>query len=482
VRSSLLRGRRTLIALLAAAAGVLALAGPAVAAARPDVLVVETDDQTVSDLAAMPHTRELIGAEGVAFSNSFVSLSQCCPSRATFLTGRYAHNHGVMDTTPPFGGFTKFDPSESLALWLQRAGYATGLVGKYFNGYAKVDRTEVPPGWTEWHGLLGPATYQYFNFGINDDGVIHHYGFDPTDYQTDQLTARAESFIRRRAPGRQPFFLWTTYVAPHVGSPHELWDPPGTASPVPAPRHWDLFTGWLLPRAASFNEADVSDKPSGIRDRPRLSPARIAALQETWQQRLESLQAVDEGVVRLVRALRETGALSHTLIIFTSDNGWMTGQHRVPSGKVLPYEPSIRVPLLMRGPGIPVGETRRQLVWNGDLAPTILAATGAKPAWEPDGMSLLPFIRDPGLRSRRAIVLEGPPAAQTNGQPRFSGLRTTDHVYVEHVTGERELYDLRHDPDELDNLAGRPEVAALQAQLSRRLHRLETCEGAACRR
>jgi N-acetylglucosamine-6-sulfatase len=468
--------RRGLMLALLAAALV-----PRPAAAAPNVLVIETDDQTAADMVAMPRTRALIGRHGVTFRNSFVSLSECCPSRATFLTGRYAHNHGVMTTMPPYGGFTRFDPRESLAVWLQRAGYVTGLVGKYFNGYAKFDRTEVPPGWTEWHGLLGPSVYQYYGYGINDDGVVRRYGWRPADYKTDVLTARAASFLRRRAHGRRPFFLWTTYVAPHVGEPRELLDPIDLASPVPAPRHWDLFGAVPVPRPPSFDEADVSDKPAAVRRRARFGPAELAAIQSVWQQRLESLQAVDEGVARLLGVLRGTGMLRRTLVIFTSDNGWMSGEHRIPAGKVVPYEPSIRVPLLMRGPGIPADATRTQLVWNGDLAPTILAATGARAAWPTDGMSLLPFVRDPHRRSRRAILLEGPPVRGTNGHPRFSGLRTPHRVYVEYWTGERELYDLRRDPYERENLAARPQAARLEARLSRRLHRLMTCEGAPCR-
>jgi arylsulfatase A-like enzyme len=183
-------------------------------------------------------------------------------------------------------------------------------------------------------------------------------------------------------------------------------------------------------------------------------------------------------VARIVAALRRAGELRDTLLIFTSDNGWMAGQHRVPTGKILPYEPSIRVPLLMRGPGIPRGVRRDQLVWNGDLAPTILDAAGARPAFPPDGRSLLPFARSARARSGRAILLEAPPAGGTNGLPRFVGLRTPRYAYVEYLWGARELYDLRRDPYELRNLAGRSPV---QRRLARRLAKLRGCAGAGCR-
>jgi N-acetylglucosamine-6-sulfatase len=456
----------------------LVLAFPATAAAAPNVVVIETDDQTVADLAVMPHTRALIGSQGVTFNQSVVSLSQCCPSRATLLTGRYAHNHGVLASTPPFGGADRLDPTETLAVWLQRAGYSTALVGKYMNGYGRWNPYEVPPGWSEWHALVGRWNYRYYGYVFNHDGALRPYGSTAEDYQTDVITGLAEDVVRRRAAADAPFFLWTTYVAPHTGTPHELLDPPGV-SPVPAPRHENAFVGALLPRSAAFDEADVSDKPFAIRSLRRFSTTRLAALQETWQQRQESLLAVDEGVARIVEALRDAGELESTLIVFTSDNGYMNGEHRTPAGKVLPYEPSIRVPLLMRGPGIPAGSARNQLVWNGDLAPTILEATGGSAPWEFDGQSLWPILRQPSLTSQRAVLIEGP-ARGPFGLPRHVGVRTARHLFVKYRTGEVELYDLRRDPDQLRNLAGTPGARRVQSELHRELATLRHCRGASC--
>lgn len=461
---------------------VLALVlAPAPAAAAPNVVVIETDDQTVADLAAMPHTRTLIGDAGVSFTRSFVSLSECCPSRATFLTGQYAHNHGVWTVSPPFGGFARLDGSETLPVWLQRAGYATGVVGKYLNRYGRGNRYLVPPGWTDFEALLGPFTYRFYDFTMNVNGVLKTYGHELRDYQTDVITRRSLDFIRRRSKDRRPFFLWTTYVAPHVSRPRDLDDPIAVSSTVPAPRHNTAFFGIPLPRPPSFNEADVWDKPPLIRNRPSLTQWQIAALTETHRQRLASLLAVDEGVARIVSALRDAGELADTLLIFTSDNGFMAGEHRVPAGKVLAYEPSIRVPLLMRGPGIPHGVHRDQLVWNGDLAPTILDLAGARAALPLDGRSLLPFARSATARDDRDILLEGPPKPRTNGLPRFTGIRTARYKYVEYVWGARELYDLWRDPDETTNLAGSPATAGVQAELARRLAALRGCVGAGCR-
>jgi N-acetylglucosamine-6-sulfatase len=468
-----MRACRALIVLVVA---VLAL--PAHAMARPNVVVIETDDQTVADLASMPHTRALFAPDGVTFRRSFVSESQCCPSRATFLTGRYAHNHRVLSTEPPFGGFTAFDPSQTLAVWLQHAGYATALVGKYLNGYGKDDPTNVPPGWTEWHGLLGPSVYDFFGFAINNDGHVRSY---PGEYETDVLTRLSERFIKARARRRAPFFLWATYVAPHIGIPRQL-SAPGMMSTVPSPLFAGGFLGRSFPLTPAFDEADVSDKPRAIARRRPLPPWEIAKLQAVWQLRQESLQSVDVGVQRIGAALRESGVLHDTLLIFTSDNGYLIGEHRIKESKVLPYEPSIRVPLLLRGPGIPRGVRRSQLVWNGDLAPTILDATGVRPPWPLDGESLLPFVRAAAAPGPPAILLEGPPQGTLDSTPRFTGLRTRRYVYVEYSDGERELYDLRRDPYELANRASDPELAPLVTRLGRRLAALRACAGAACRR
>jgi N-acetylglucosamine-6-sulfatase len=457
-----------------------ALVWPAGAAAAPNVVVIETDDQTVADLAAMPRTSSSISGQGVAFATSVVSLSQCCPSRATLLTGRYAHNHGVRSSAAPFGGAGRLDDSQTLATWLRRAGYATALVGRYLNGYGRDDPFAVPRGWTEWHVLYGGTTFRYYDYTINHNGRLRTYGSLPSDYQTDVITGLAEAVIRRRAARKAPFFLWTAYVAPHTGQPRELGDPPGSST-VPATRHRGAFAGLTPPLTPAFDEADVSDKPVAIAARPPLAAARVLAIQETWRQRQEALRAVDEGVARIVRALRAAGELRDTLVIFTSDNGFMTGEHRLAAGKIVPYEPSIRVPLLMRGPGIPAGAVRTQPVWNGDLAPTILAAAGARSPWPPDGRSLWPLIRRPARWPGRDILLEGSWRRRLHG-PLYTGLRTERHVYVEHATGERELYDLARDPDQLDNLAARPESAPVQAVLAARLARLRRCKGADCSR
>src|SRR5829696_4223902 len=294
----------------------LALAPPA--AAAPNIVLVETDDQTLESMRVMERTRALVGDQGATFENAFVSLSLCCPSRASLLTGRYAHNHGVLDIHPPWGGFERLDGTETLAVWLQRAGYATALVGKYLNRYGRRDPAEVPPGWTEWHGLVDPSTYAYYRYLFNDDGVLTRHGDAPADHQTDVITGKAEEVIARRAAAPEPFFLWVTYLAPHNGLPREPGDPAEMSTPVPAPRHKGTFAGEPLPRDPAFEEADVRDKPLAIRRRPRLAPHTVRAIESHYRQELESLLAVDEGVARIVGALERSGELEDTLLVFTS--------------------------------------------------------------------------------------------------------------------------------------------------------------------
>ncbi|MEP6909634.1 MAG: sulfatase [Actinomycetota bacterium] len=466
------------IVIAALAAGVAAAAGLASSdaqsaspAIRPNVVVLMTDDQTVESMRVMPNTKALIADQGVTFDNNFVSYSLCCPSRSTFLTGQYAHNHGVWGNAPPNGGYYKLDSTNTLPVWLQRAGYQTIHLGKYLNGYGTKSATEIPPGWGEWYGTPDPSTYRYVDYTINENGKLVTYN-GAANYKTDVEARKAVDIIGRQALDPRPFFLWVAFLAPHNGAPRDPDDPTGFGTPSPAPRHRNVFATQPLPTPPSFNEADVSDKPAGIRNRPLMTPAKIAQVRENYQQRLESLLAVDDAVAQIVNKLAATGELDHTYILFTSDNGFFHGEHRVPTGKVLVYEPSIRVPLLMRGPGIPAGQHRSQFVENIDLAPTIVATSRAQPSRIMDGRSLLPFARDPFFHSGRDLLLE---------TPTYAAIRTPNWLYAEYVTGDRELYNLARDPNELTSLHSDPRFARTQADLARRLARLRGCAGATCR-
>ena len=448
---------------------------PAVAAqARPNIVVIETDDQTVESMRVMGNVNSLIGNQGATFENSFVNMSLCCPSRATFLTGQYAHNHGVLSNNPPNGGFGRFQAlhgSNNLAVWLRQAGYYTAMIGKYLNGYSNSPR--VPPGWSEWRAAA-PDAQAVYNYTLNENGTLVPYGQDPADFKQDVLTGKAVDLVARRAPFAQPFFLWLTYTAPHTGGPEPNPNPPfnchGTAKP--APRHAHAFDSEPLPRPPNFNEADVSDKPAKIRNRPRLNADGIADIQRQYRCRARVPPLGGRGRQEDRRRAEGQGRARTDLLVFTSDNGFFHGEHRIPSGKMHIYEESIRVPLLMRGPGIPRGVDVGDLAINADLAPTIVDVANASPGLVMDGRSLIPVAQQPGIEQGRELLIE---------QLGFAAIRTERYLYAEHETGEKELYDLNSDPFELRSRHDDPAYASVQAQLAGRLQELRSCAGSSCR-
>jgi N-acetylglucosamine-6-sulfatase len=444
-----------------------------VSAARPNVLVIMTDDQTVDDMRVLPKTRALLAEQGTTFANSFVSYSLCCPSRSTFLTGQYPHNHGVVANSGPHGGYQHLDNANTLPVWLQQAGYYTAHVGKYLNGYGE-DSPEPPPGWSRWFGLLDPTTYRLFDYVVSDDGVPVTYGHAAGDYQTDVLAAEAERLIRSRAGADPPFFLTVAPMAPHLERIGRDQTPPR-----PAPRYAGRFAAEPLPAKASYNEADMRDKPGHIRRLPPLSTGKAARATAIYRARLASLLAVDDLVETLVNALADTGQLDRTVILFVSDNGFLLGEHRIPDGKYHPYEESIRVPLIIRGGGFPAGATATQPVSNIDLAPTLVALTGARAGRTMDGLPLLPLALDPGLEKSRTLLIEG--AGTGRDKPPFAAVRDPRWLYVEYAAGDRELYDLANDPLELTSRHAAPKLAAVRNDLARRLARLRACSGDSCR-
>ena len=460
---------------------------PAVVAqeTRPNIVVIETDDQTAASLRFMPNVNQLLVKQGVLFENNFASYPLCCPSRATFLTGQYAHNHGVRGNKPPLGGYVALDHTNTLPIWLQQAGYHTSFVGKYLNGYGEGIEGEInpeePPGWSDWNAVVrtpGKATISYVGFTLNENGTLVEYPPNQANYLTDVFTRKAIEAINRGASSGSPFFLWLAHFAPHGGLPVDPDDNRGVKgvnlNPSPAARHKDMFSSERVPPSPAFNEADVSDKPHLISKLPRLTEAQMDAIHETYQQRLEALQAVDEGVAQIVQALRNARQLANTLIVFTSDNGLMHGEHRImpDAGKGYAYEPSTRVPLVMRGLDLPRGHHVADLVSNVDLAPTILALTKATPGRVQDGRSLLPLARDRLANFGRDLLLES---------SRFTAIRTDRYVLISHYRRSAwELYDLKTDRYELRSLHRDPKVRSLRAELARRLLDLGTCFGAFC--
>ncbi|HKE70669.1 MAG TPA: sulfatase [Nocardioidaceae bacterium] len=448
---------------------------------KPNVVLILVDDARVDDMSSIPQVTSLIGDKGATYVNTYSPFPLCCPARATILTGQYAHNHGVLDNEPPLGGFPAFDDSHTLATWLADD-YTTGLIGKYLNAYKLPYR---PPGWDHWMVPVG-SLYDYRGALWNVDGVDRML----SGYRTHATGMLATQFIEAHADDPQPFLLYTAIVAPHVGTPVEPDDPNRIYSTTifPTPNVSDIYRNTLgkVPNTdPSFNEADVSDKP--VRPSP-LAPWEIDALKEVNGQRREALLSAQNVVQDIVNTLRTTGELGNTYLIFVSDNGFILGDHRIRGGKVFPYEVSARVPMLIRGPGIPAGSVVNQTVGLQDLAPTILAMTdhtGANGRFPIDGVNILPMIGDPNLRASRPQVLEAGPKTPTTTAYRFHGaVAKVDGIrwkYIERDGGDKELYNLGNDPAELTNVAGQAAFASVQSRMRTILLAYEWCAGATCR-
>ena len=429
-----------LLAVLLAGLQVGSFEARAQSAEAPNLIVVMADDLSsnlMDDLLETgyaPNIQQYLIDEGILFENSFVTNSLCCPSRATFLRGEYTHNHRVFSNMIGTSGepgisWDGWFPKDgvpgrnesTVATWLQAAGYVTGHVGKYLNGYGDAapegepdPKLYIPPGWDDWQGLLEPSSLM-FSYKMNDNGTVVTYGSAVDDYNTDVLAERAVQFIDERADSGQRFFLYVGTSAPHLEA---IMEGPGSLLDLrirPAPRHSHLVDGnaWNeeLPAwvpSPSFNEADISDKPSCppdgdpetpdllcIADRSLFQPhvdfPKIAAQYKTM---LASLVAVDDLVGAIMDSLVANGIDGDTIIFFTSDNGWLYGEHRLV-GKTVVYEESIRVPLYVRAPDFASGATTSRIVLNNDLAPTLADLAGVTGTHEPDGTSLVPLLEDP---------------------------------------------------------------------------------------
>lgn len=421
-------------------------------AGKTDVVLIVTDDQAWHTLQFMPHTNALIGDAGVRFSRAFATTPLCCPSRSSILKGQYAHNHGVLGNTAPLGGAGRFNDASTLATWLKSEGYHTGLFGKYLNGYAQLTPWPyVPPGWVDWRAFKNPG---YFAFTLVENGVEVRYGRAPDNYSGARTAEMAVQFIDS-APAGTPIFLYYAPFAPH--EPAE-----------PAPEDAGTFAGLPPWRPASFNEADVSDKPKWVRALPLLSPAQQDSIDALYRKQVESLQSVDRAVLAIVDALERNGRLANTAIVFTSDNGWSQGAHRWELKNCV-YEDCVRVPMLVRAPGV-LPRDDGHLVLNVDLAPTIAQWAGIVPPDPVNGRSLVPLLANAGTPWRDGALLE----VLAGGASRtFQAVRTAQYLYAEYHNGDRELYDLALDPDQLQNVVNDPSYASVLPDLQAKLASLE---------
>jgi arylsulfatase A-like enzyme len=481
---------------------------------RPNVIVVLTDDMDMSLMPFVKNTEALIGEKGATLTNYFITDSLCCPSRSSNLRGQYPHNTKVLTNDFPEGGFRRFfvdgEEKETLAVWLQRAGYRTSLVGKYLNGYPIfAGYNYVPAGWNDWHALFyktsSDAGSWYNEYTLNENGPLVQYGDSPENYSTDVFKEKAFKFIDQSTADKDPFFLLLAVYAPHGPS-------------TPAERHVNLLDGLTYPQKPSFNEPDISDKPKIIQALANTGDVVDVGDADTlYGQRARTMLAVDELVVDLVKKLEQNGQLDNTYIFFTSDNGFSIGEHSLPPGKGLAYEEDIHVPMLVRGPGIKPNTVVTQITANIDLASTIAEMTGAKPADFVDGRSFLPLLKSEVSNStdwRKGLLIEMgkvdtsasmvmPAVAhsdfdsspyefeypdslsdkflQKDDQGTYRGVRTEKFIYLEYNNGEREFYNLEKDPYELENLASKLDPN-ITASLHAWLGKLQNCAADECRK
>ncbi len=427
---------------------------------RPNIVLILDDDQRWDQMSYLPLTSAALANDTVQFDNAFVTTPDCCPSRASILTGLYAHNHGVLQDYLPSGGATVFNPASTIATWLQSSGYRTGLYGKYLNAYRP--GAAVPPGWSEFHGIagnnVGSDDNLYYNYYVNDDGIVNFHGTAVSDYSTTVFGTGAVNFINSTPLGT-PLYLEFTPFGPHA---------PAT------PDNQDIgsFAGVTPYRPPSFNEADVSDKPLWVQNLPLMNATAIAQNDQLHENQLETLQSVDRAAANIITALQQTGRWNNTILVFMSDNGLSLGEHRMVDAKFTVYEESVRVPFWVRVPGIqPRHEAN--IVANIDLAPTFAQYAGLTPPAKVNGVSFVNLINNPQSPWRTNILLEYiAPTIAANQD--FQAVRTANYVYSELSSGERELYDLQADPYELNNVYSDPAYASIIPGLQAQLANLKT--------
>lgn len=488
---------------------------------KPNVVLIVADDLDTQLLPYLPNVRRLIGDEGATFSRFYVEQSTCCTSRATILSGQYVHNHHVEANAWPLGGFERWKQgreSTALPTWLQAVGWRTALMGKYLNEYPsprgfepenrEASRQYVPPGWDDWMVPVKGNAYAQVKYQLNVDGEVQPFSTDYLDSVLgEHLTSLVDGAAGSDAAGSGSGFDLAAggnllYYASY--SPHSPYAHPAELD--------DQFTDVTYPRGASFDEADISDKLGMTRARPRISAAYAAEIDETFRDRIRSVQVLDRNVGELIEVLEQTGSLDNTYVMFTSDNGYTMGEHRRLIGKYNQFEETVRVPLMVRGPGITPGTVIDDVAGNADLAPTIAAIAGARAPYAVDGVDLLPLLTGKidtldreGYLLGRALI----PSYRTAPQPidevpedfvaddrinrlnDYTGVVTQRWKLVRYTHQPlEELYDLVADPHELTNLlpdGGAASYAALpratRTELDRLrllLDRLNSCAGENC--
>ena len=451
------RAAFVVVVAMLAAAGLAARAQARPATSRLNVVFIVSDDENVSGNAVMKDVQRLIARHGVTFDDFRVTTSECGPSRASILTGQYSHHTGVTDNFGPHG-YPAFNPETDLPVWLHDAGYETALVGKYLNDYSLDGHNATPPGWDDWQAMDSVPLEAYYNYTVNENGRLVHYGTKPADYSTTVLTQKAISFLQS---AKKPFFLYFAPVAPHLPA-------------VPAPADVGRFDK-LAPFASPAVNASVSTEPWAAWHAKALTPAGLSYVNTVRRHQLESLQAVDRAVGRIVATLTRRHLLDRTVIFYTSDNGFLWGEHRL-GGKLWPYEESTRVPLVVRTPWTTAnGTVDREPVLNIDFASTIAQITGVTPAIPQDGDSFAPLLHGRSIPWRKQYLIEylGKNDLREGGPPPYVAIHTARYLYVQYRYKDwQELYDLRKDPWELDNVVSDPAYNGVLQSLRGRLQAL----------
>jgi N-acetylglucosamine-6-sulfatase len=427
---------------------------------RPNVVIILLDDATPQEMERLPKLQSLVAAHGTTFPNYFDSTPICCPARAGILSGQYNTNNGVRDNHSA----PRFAHDNQLASWLQDAGYQTALLGKYLNGFPCVGRADIPRGWDSWQQVCDANESQY-DYVMNDNGRKVRHGSRPKDYMVDVLRQHMTRTIQTFSAKHRPFFL---YVAPTV--PH---------SPPQVPPRYAHAQVPVWPKPASFDEADLSDKP-WLKKLPRIK--------QTWEQffriaeapRMRMNLSVDDMVEAAVSSLQRAHALDNTVLMVLNDNGYMRGEHRLAYGKGLPYYEALTSgPLYVRGPGFPAGVVDPALLGNVDLAPTITRLAQAKARRVMDGVDFMPAVRNPTLFADRAYFHFLPDWGVITGVrvgDRYAFFRFHDNCCY------GELYDYQTDPNhtEMTNVATDPKYTLLKLALIKLTNRLARCHGRSC--
>ncbi|XP_071099650.1 N-acetylglucosamine-6-sulfatase-like [Haliotis cracherodii] len=476
----------------------------------PNIVFVLTDDQDVAlgGQTPMVKTKKLVGDQGIIFNNMFVTSPLCCPSRSSIFTGKFVHNHGAQNNSISGGcSSTKWQTTQETTAFpthFSQQGYTSFFAGKYLNAYGLKPAggvQHVPPGWDWWNGLVGNSVYYNYTLSINGTAQDHGQSYK-SDYLTDLIHRQAMGFLQEQDKDSKPFFMMMSTPACHG---------PFT----PAPQYSQNFSNLTAPRNGSFNKHGNNKHWLIEQAKTPMPNDTIANIDNVFRNRWRTLLSVDDMVEDVVNTLDKKGLLDNTFVFFSSDNGFHLGQFSMPEDKRQFYDFDIRVPLMVRGPGVKAGQVRDEVVLNIDLAPTFIELTGSKVPDDVDGLSLLQLLEkptnksDPTFRTKFLVEHDGESKSEIPNCPQFKDqglsvcshhcvcedstnntyacvvetLRTQHYKYCQMQDSANfvEVYDLVKDPAELNNIV-KSAAPSLISQFSADLARMSECKGKDCRK